>query len=43
MRTEANMTQIIEWLNQYNINAAKATGTVAILILASILTPTTKG
>jgi len=33
------MTQIIEWLNQYNINAAKATGTVAILILASIVIP----
>jgi small-conductance mechanosensitive channel len=39
MRTEANMTQIIEWLNQHNINAAKAIGTVAILILASIVIP----
>jgi len=33
------MTQIIEWLNQHNINAAKAIGTVAILILASIVIP----
>ena len=39
MRTEANMTQIIEWLNQHNINAVKAIGTVAILILASIVIP----
>ena len=33
------MTQIIEWLNQHNINAVKAIGTVAILILASIVIP----
>jgi len=33
------MTQIIEWLNQHNISAAKAIGTVAILILASIVIP----
>ena len=39
MRIEANMTQIIEWLNQHNINAVKAIGTVAILILASIVIP----
>ena len=37
--TEANMTQIIEWLNQHNINAVKAIATVAILILASIVIP----
>ena len=40
MRTKANMTQIIEWLNQHNVNAVKAIGTVAILILASIAIPT---
>src|SRR6516164_5713086 len=39
VRIEANMTQIIEWLNQHNINAVKAIGTVAILILASIVIP----
>ena len=39
MRTEANMTQIIEWLNQHNINAVKAIGTVAILLLALIVIP----
>ena len=39
MRIEANMTQIIEWLNQHNINAVKAIGTVAILLLALIVIP----
>jgi small-conductance mechanosensitive channel len=39
MKTKANMTQIIEWLNQHNVNAVKAIGTVAILILASIVIP----
>ena len=39
MKTKANMTQIIEWLNQRNVNAVKAIGTVAILILASIVIP----
>ena len=33
------MTQIIEWLNQHNINAVKAIGTVAILLLALIVIP----
>lgn len=33
------MTQIIEWLNQHNINAVKTIGTVAILLLASIVIP----
>ena len=39
MKTKANMTQIIEWLNQHNVNAVKTIGTVAILILASIVIP----
>jgi len=33
------MTQIIEWLNQHNINAVNAIGTVVILLLASIVIP----
>jgi len=33
------MTQIIEWLNRHNINAVKTIGTVAILLLASIVIP----
>ena len=33
------MTQIIEWLNQHNINAANAISTVVILLLASIVIP----
>jgi len=37
--TEANMTQIIEWLNQHNINAVKTIGSVALLLLASIVIP----
>jgi len=41
MTTEASMTQIIEWLNQHNINAVNAIGTIAILILASIIIPIT--
>jgi small-conductance mechanosensitive channel len=39
MKTEASMTQIIEWLNQYNINAVNAIGTIAVLFLASIIIP----
>jgi small-conductance mechanosensitive channel len=39
MRPEVSMTQIIEWLNQHNINAVNAIGTVVILILASIVIP----
>jgi small-conductance mechanosensitive channel len=39
MKTEASMTQIIEWLNQHNINAVNAIGTIAILFLASIIIP----
>ena len=35
------MTQLIEWLNQHNINAVNAIGTIAILILASIIIPIT--
>ena len=33
------MTQIIEWLNQHNINAVKTIGSVALLLLASIVIP----
>ena len=33
------MTQIFEWLNQHNINAVSAIGTIAILLLASIIIP----
>jgi small-conductance mechanosensitive channel len=39
MRIEASMTQIIEWLNQHNINAVKTIGTVATILLASIVIP----
>jgi small-conductance mechanosensitive channel len=39
MKTEVSMTQIIEWLNQHNINAVNAIGTIAILFLASIIIP----
>jgi small-conductance mechanosensitive channel len=39
MKTEASMTQIIEWLNQHNINAVNAIGSIAILFLASIIIP----
>jgi small-conductance mechanosensitive channel len=39
MRGEASMTQIIEWLNQHNINAVNAIGTIAILLLALIIIP----
>src|SRR5215471_19678018 len=39
MRAETSMTQIIEWLNQHNINAVKTIGTVAIILLASIVIP----
>jgi len=39
MKTGASMTEIIEWLNQHNINAVNAIGTIAILFLASILIP----
>jgi small-conductance mechanosensitive channel len=38
-KTEASMTQIIEWLNQHNISAVNAIGTVAVLFLASIIIP----
>jgi len=38
---EASTTQLIEWLNQHNINAVNAIGTIAILILASIIIPIT--
>jgi len=37
--TEANMIQIIKWLNQHNINAVKTIGSVALLLLASIVIP----
>jgi len=33
------MTHIIEWLNQNNINAVNAIGTVVILVFASIVIP----
>jgi len=33
------MAQIIEWLNQHNINAVKTIGTVATILLASIVIP----
>jgi small-conductance mechanosensitive channel len=33
------MTQIIEWLNQHNINAVDAIGTVVVLLLALIVIP----
>jgi small-conductance mechanosensitive channel len=33
------MTQIIEWLNQHNINPVKTIGTVATILLASIVIP----
>ena len=39
MKPEVSMTQIIEWLNQHNINAVNAIGTVVILLLASIVIP----
>src|SRR6516225_2839292 len=39
MMTEANMIQIIKWLNQHNINAVKTIGSVALLLLASIVIP----
>jgi small-conductance mechanosensitive channel len=39
MRIEASMTQIIEWLNQHNINPVKTIGTVATILLASIVIP----
>jgi small-conductance mechanosensitive channel len=39
MKSEVGMTQIIEWLNQHNINAVNAIGTVVILLLASIVIP----
>ena len=37
--TEANMIQIIKWLNEHNINAVKTIGSVALLLLASIVIP----
>ena len=37
--TEANMIQIIKWLNQHNINAVKTIGSVGLLLLASIVIP----
>ena len=33
------MTKIIEWFDQHNINTVSAIGTVAILLLASIIIP----
>src|SRR6516164_2423091 len=37
--TEANMIQIIKWLNEHNIYAVKTIGSVALLLLASIVIP----
>jgi small-conductance mechanosensitive channel len=39
MKIEASMTQIVEWLNQHNISAVNAIGTIAILFLAAIVIP----
>src|SRR5262252_2504375 len=39
MRPEVSMTQVIEWLNQHNINAVNAIGTLIILLLALIVIP----
>ena len=33
------MNQVIEWLNQHNINAVNAIGTLIILLLALIVIP----
>src|SRR5215469_1218233 len=39
MRPEVSMNQVIEWLNQHNINAVNAIGTLIILLLALIVIP----
>jgi hypothetical protein len=39
VRPEVSMNQVIEWLNQHNINAVNAIGTLVILLLALIVIP----
>ena len=39
VRPEVSMNQVIEWLNQHNINAVNAIGTLIILLLALIVIP----